>query len=338
MAEVVTFGATMSGRDWLRRHPIGSLVAKRLLGGAVVVWVVVTLTFAALALIPGDPARTIAGPHASPAAIRQIRQELHLNRPVLTRYVDWLSGAVHGNLGRSLTEGDHIAVWQLISDRLRNSAILATLAAIVLGLVATAMGIFAGTRAGSASDHATSLVALAMMALPEFVIGTLLAYVFGIMFHLLPPVALFSPAAGPFSRPTTLILPVATLVIVAVGFVARMVRASVAQAMSADYVRMARLNGISEPVVILRYALRNALAPSIQAFSLTLLYLVGGVVIVEAVFQYPGIGLLALDATDAHDYPTVLGVTAVIAVIYVIINLVNDLVIVLLTPKLRVPT
>lgn len=170
--------------------------------------------------------------------------------------------------------------------------------------------------------------------MPEFTLGALLAYLIGVRSNgAIPAVSMFAAESGPLSKPEVLILPVATMVLVNLGYSMRIVRAGVAQTMQADYVRMARLNGVSERNILFGYSLRNALAPCIQSVSFVLVYLVGGVVLVETVFQYPGIGQLAVNSTLQRDFPVILGVTAVIAGIYIVVNTVNDALIVLSNPR-----
>jgi peptide/nickel transport system permease protein len=183
-------------------------------------------------------------------------------------------------------------------------------------------------------DHAISVTSLALIALPEFVTGTLLIAFIAVTLKWLPPTSIIE-SGGVLSNPKLLVLPVLTLTITATPYVVRMLRAGVSEAMSADYVQMARLSGIPEGRIILRHALRNALAPSVQVIALTMQYLIGGIVIVETVYAYPGLGQGLVQAVVARDIPTVQGVAMLLAAVYIVINIVADVIVVLLIPKLR---
>jgi peptide/nickel transport system permease protein len=178
-------------------------------------------------------------------------------------------------------------------------------------------------------------VSLAMIAAPEFIIATLLIYFFAVKLGLLPAVSILSFGTNPLGDPAVLVLPVATLVIVGAAYIIRMVRAGVVEAMRSDYVQMARLNGIPEQRVVVRYALRNALAPTVQVIALTMQWLIGGLFVVETVFAYPGIGYELVEAVIARDIPVVQAVAMLIAAFYIAINILADIAVVLLVPKLR---
>jgi peptide/nickel transport system permease protein len=201
--------------------------------------------------------------------------------------------------------------------------------------VAIGLGVVAGTRRGTAADHVISSTTLAFIALPEFLVGTLLVLIFAVSLGLFPPVSLIPPGESPLLHPDLLVLPVATLCAVGSAYVVRMVRAGVLEAMTSDYVDWARLNGIRERRVVLRHGLRNALAPTVQVLALTLQWLVGGIIVVEAVFGYPGLGELLVQGVVTRDLPLVQAVATLIAIVYISINVVADLLVVLLIPKLR---
>jgi peptide/nickel transport system permease protein len=266
---------------------------------------------------------------------------MRLDRPASTRYADWLEGFVHGDLGDSAVAqaqgAKHAPIWHLISSPLKNSLILATITALLMIPLSLGLGVLAAVRAARATDHIISLGSLAAISLPEFVIGSLLVAVFFVGLHLLPPVAIVPPGADPLSNPKQLVLPVVTLLLASLAAGIRMVRAGMFEVLQSDYVQAARLNGLAERRVILRYALRNALAPSVQVLAQNLQYLVGGVIVVEAVFAYPGIGSQLVGAVQDRDVTVVQSVAMLIAVVYVLINLVADLIVLLLVPKLREP-
>ena len=197
------------------------------------------------------------------------------------------------------------------------------------------IGVLAGIRPGTPEDSLASVMTLALIAIPEFVTGTLLALLFGVKLHLLPVLSLVPAGGTPLDQPSILVLPVMTLTLAGSAYMIRMIRAGVADEMSAQYVQMARLRGLSERRVILRYVLRNALAPSIQVFALTLQWLVGGLIVVETVFAYPGLGLTLVNAVSVRDIPVVQAIAILIAAVYIGINIVADLLVVFLIPKLR---
>jgi len=299
------------------------------------------LIFAAVEVLPGSAASAVLGRNASPAAVRILTHRMRLDRPASTRYADWLKGFVHGDLGDSavaIAQGaNHAPIWHLISGPLKNSAILAAITALLMIPLSLGLGALAAVRAGRPTDHLISLGSLAAVSLPEFVTGSLLVAVFFVGLHLLPPVAIVPPGADPLSHPKQLVLPVVTLLFASLSAGIRMVRAGTFEILQTEYVQTARLNGLQERRVILRYALRNALAPSVQVLAQNLQYLVGGVIVVEAVFAYPGIGSQLVSAVQDRDVTLVQSVAMLIAVVYVLINLVADLIVMLLVPKLREP-
>jgi peptide/nickel transport system permease protein len=248
---------------------------------------------------------------------------------------------VHGDLGDSsigLAQGQkHAPVWALISDPVKNSLILAVITALFMIPLSLGLGAIAAVYAGRPADHAISIMSLAAIALPEFVIGSLLVGVFFVWLDVLPPVAIIPPGQSPLSDPTKLILPVATLLFASLAAGIRMVRAGMVETLQAEYVMAARLNGLSERWVLWRYAMRNALAPSVQVLAQNLQWLIGGIIITETVFAYPGLGSLLVTAVGNRDLGVVQSVAMLIAVVYVMLNLVADLIVLLLVPKLREP-
>jgi peptide/nickel transport system permease protein len=264
-----------------------------------------------------------------------------LDRPAVSRFFDWLGGFLHGDLGESsvaLAQGQHTSVGSLISDPIKNSAILAGITALLMIPLSLALGALAAVRAGRPADHLISLGSLVSISAPEFVTGALLVALFFVGLGWLPPVSLVPPGSDPLSHPKELVLPVLTLLFASLAAGIRMVRAGMFEVLQTEYVQAARLNGVPERRVLMRYALRNALAPSIQVLAQNLQYLVGGVIVVETVFAYPGLGTALVNAVQNRDITMVQSVAMLIAVIYVVINLVADLIVMLLVPKLREPT
>jgi peptide/nickel transport system permease protein len=318
-----------------------AFVLRRLVGAAAALLAASVLIFTAVEVLPGNAASAVLGRNASPAAVRILSRQMGLDRPASTRYAHWLKGFVRGDLGDSavaVAQGtNHAPIWHLISGPLKNSAILAAITALLMIPLSVGLGALAAVRAGRPTDHLISLGSLAAVSMPEFVVGSLLVAVFFVGLHLLPPVAIVPPGGDPLSHPKQLVLPVVTLLFASMAAGIRMVRAGTFEVLQTEYVQTARLNGLPERRVIMRYALRNALAPSVQVLAQNLQYLVGGVIVVEAVFAYPGIGSQLVNAVQIRDVTVVQSVAMLIAVVYVLINLVADLIVMLLVPKLREP-
>jgi peptide/nickel transport system permease protein len=316
-----------------RAHPLVWFVFRRLAAGVAMLAVVSVVVFAGTEILPGDAATAILGRDATPSAVASLRHQLGLDKPVIQQYTTWVGGLLHGDLGRSLTSD--LPVSELIGSRVVNTLILAGVASLVMIPLALALGVAAGRRPEGVLDNLITWTSLGLIAVPEFVTGTLLVLLFAVRLQLLPAVSLLPLDGGPLDVPSVLVLPVATLVIVGVAYIIRMVRAGVIEVMASDYVQMARLNGISERRVVLRHGLRNALAPTVQVIALTLQWLIGGLFIVETVFQYPGIGQGLVQAVIARDIPLVQAVAMLMATAYIVINIVADIAVVLLVPKLR---
>jgi peptide/nickel transport system permease protein len=254
------------------------------------------------------------------------------------RYVHWLEGVATGDLGNSsaaLAQGQTLPVWDAIRTPLRNSLVLAVLTLLIFIPLCIVLGTVAALRAGRRTDHAISVTALALSSLPEFLVGTLLIVVFFTQLDLLPPVSTIGPGQTPFSQPKELVLPVLTLLAVSVAFGTRLLRASIVDVLREDYVAMARLNGLRERRVIWRYALRNALAPSVQILAQMIQYLIGGIIITESVFNYPGIGSALVQAVLVRDPQVISVVAMMLAAIYILVNVLADLAVVFLVPRLR---
>jgi peptide/nickel transport system permease protein len=307
-------------------------ILRRLAIGVVLLALVSVLVFGATQILPGDAASAILGRSATPAQKEIYRKQLGLDRPLPEQYWRWISHVVRGDLGRSVA--NQVPVTSFISARAGKSLVLAVAALIVLLPVSLALGVLSGIRRERAIDHAISVTSLALIALPEFVTGTLLIAFIAVTLKWLPPTSIIE-SGGVLSNPSLLVLPVLTLCLTATPYVIRMVRAGVSETMSADYIQMARLSGIPERRVVVHHALRNALAPTVQVLALTMQYLIGGIVIVETVFAYPGLGQGLVQAVVARDIPTVQGVAMLLAAIYIVINIVADVIVVLLIPKLR---
>jgi peptide/nickel transport system permease protein len=317
-----------------RRHPMLSFAARRLAVGALLLVVVSVLIFLATNLLPGDVAATTLGRDATPEAKAALRAELGLDRPLPAQYGDWASGVLRGDLGTSPVL--HRPVADVARARLENTLLLGVLTLAVLAPLALVLGLLSGMRAGRPLDHGISIFSLGIVSVPEFVLGTVLILLLGgALLDAFPPVSLVAPGESPLARPEILVLPVATLVLAGLGYMVRMIRAGVAEVVESPYVEMARLNGVSSRRVMLQHVLPNALAPSVQALALTIQWLIGGVVVIETLFAYPGIGQALVSAVVNRDLAFVQSVVLLIAALYIVINILADLAVVLLIPKLR---
>jgi peptide/nickel transport system permease protein len=326
-------GRTVSERN---EHPLLALTARRLGIGVITLFVVSVIVFLATEVLPGNAAFAVLGRSANPARLHALERQLHLNQGLLAQYWTWLSGLLSGKLGTSLANGQ--PVWGLAEPRLINSAVLVLVTGVIGTVLGVALGAVAALRKDSWFDHACSVVALAVTSLPEFVVAITLIILFStVVSHLLPAVSLLPPGTYAWSQPELLILPVATLVIVIVPYIFRMMRAAMIEALESDYVEMARLKGVPEWRIVLAHALPNAIAPTIQVIGLNFLYLAGGVVVVEYVFNFPGIGQGLVFAVNNRDIPVIQFIVVVLAAFYVCVNIVSDVVALLVTPRRRIP-
>jgi peptide/nickel transport system permease protein len=311
-------------------------LATRLVLGIATLLAVSALVFLGMEALPGDAATAALGRDATPQSVTALRQQFDLDRPVLVRYGDWLGGLVHGDLGRSLPSGD--TVWSLLQDRLRNTVMLALATILFLVPLSLLIGIGAALWRDSFVDHAVASSTLALMAVPEFVVGTLLAVLFSVWIQLLPPVSLVQSSESIFGQLSLLALPVATLLAASLAQTVRMIRASMLDVLDSEYVQMARLKGVPERTVLLEHALPNALGPTITILAFNIAWLTGGIVVVESVFQFPGVGSALVQAVSSRDTPTVQAIAMLITVAYVVVNMLADATLVVLNPRLRAAT
>jgi peptide/nickel transport system permease protein len=319
---------------WQDAHPIGALVARRVPLGLLTLAVVSIIVFLATEVLPGNAAYAILGHTATPQRLRELELQLGLDRGLLAQYWSWLSGLVTGHLGTSLASGQ--SVWSLVAPRLVASAVLVFLAGAIGTVLGVACGAIAALRKDGWFDHVTSVGALAVTALPEFVVAIVLVILFStVVLHILPAVSIVPPGSHPWDQPESLILPVATLVIVIVPYILRMMRAAMIEALESEYVEMARLKGLSTSRVVIVHAMPNAIAPTIQVIGLNFLYLAGGIVIVEYVFNYPGVGQGLVDAVSVRDIPVIQFIVLVLAAFYVFMNIATDVIALLATPRRR---
>jgi peptide/nickel transport system permease protein len=313
---------------------IGGFVVRRILFGVVTLFVASLVIFTATQALPGDPARSILGRNATPESLAALRQQLGLNKPVVQQYTDWLGGVVKGDLGTSLTASRPVT--GVIGERIGYSAFLMLIAAVVSIPIAIVLGAASARSRDGPFDHAVSVVTLALAALPEFIVGIALVIVFATtVFHVFPAVTIIDPGTPPWSHPKELVLPTVTLIIAVTPYMVRIMRASMVEILESDYVEMARLKGLSERLVLWRHAVPNGIAPTFQVIAINLAYLAGGIVVVESVFNYPGIGAGFVDAVHGRDMPVVQALSLLIAALYVVLNLLADIATILVSPRLR---
>jgi peptide/nickel transport system permease protein len=292
------------------------------------------VVFAFTAAIPGDPGRALLEKTATPDQVAAFDQLHGLDRPVVTRYTDWLEGFVQGDWGTSYASP--VPVADTIRPRLARTLVLATAGWLLAVMVAVPVGLFAGKRTGRRSDLLVSLVTLSVGALPEFAVGLVLALVFAGTLGWLPT---DSSAVGLASQPwdavSAYVLPSITLAILIIPYILRLTRANTREVVSEPYVRSAVLRGVAGRSLTMRHILPNAAPPVVNALALQFVGSIGGVVVTEAVFGFPGIGQLLVESVGTRDIPTVQAIALVIGAFFVVVNLIADLVVLLITPRLR---
>jgi peptide/nickel transport system permease protein len=310
------------------------LLVRRLALGLLTLWLVSLVVFAATLALPGDAATAILGKQATPERVQALREQLHLNEPVTTQYVNWIGGILTGDLGTSAATQQPVA--ELISTQIWNTVLLVVVAALIAIPVSLGLGVLAAVRRDRPVDHFVSTAALVAASLPEFVVSIILILLFATaVLQVLPAVSMLGPGQAAWEVPQSVILPAAALVVMVSPYIIRMMRGSMVEVLESEYVTMARLKGLSERAVIWRHAFPNAIAPAIQVTALQLAWMTGGVVVIEFVFRYPGIGQALVEAVSNRDLPVVQAVTLLAGAVYVGLNLLADVVTILITPKLR---
>jgi peptide/nickel transport system permease protein len=332
-----TAGAAVPKKPRARKnHPIRSLLVRRLMTGVVSVFVISIVVYAATLVLPGDAATAILGQQATPQRLADLRHQLHLDQSAVSGYLSWAKGALQGDFGTSLTQGQ--PVWDLMGPRLANSIVLIVVTAIISTILGVLLGMWAAARQDSWVDHLLSVTALVASSLPEFVVAVLVVMVFGVtVFTWFPAVSILPLGEHIWNEPDKLVLPVVALVIVVTPYVFRMFRASLIEAMTSDYVEVATLKGASTRRLLFGHALPNSLAATIQVVGLNLLYLAGGIALVETVFQYPGIGLSLVASITDRDVPVIQFLVVLLAIAYVFLNVATDVAVLLVTPRRRLP-
>lgn len=310
-----------------------ALILRRVLLLAVILWAVSVLTFAIVNILPGNVAHAVLGETATADEVRAVEQRLGLDLPLFERYLAWVGAMLRGNFGTSLAFD--VPVGPLLRDRLQNSAILAALVLLASVPLALAVGVISAVLQGSVLDRMLSGFAVLGFALPEFVIGLVMILVFSIWFPILPGSSLIGPGENPLARPEALILPVTVLTLHQLAHLSQVTRASMIGVLESNYVRSAELKGLPRLTVIVKHALRNALLPAVAEIGMNFGYVLGGLVIVETLFSYAGIGQLMMMSVSHRDVPTLQATVLLVAAAYGVGNLLADMASLLLSPQLR---
>ena len=312
-------------------------IGRRLLLMVPTLVLVSILVFALSEVLPGDIGRVILGPYAPESAVKQLDRHLGMDKPLYVRYFEWAGHFLTGHLGYSY-QYTNLTVTSIVWHALGNSMLLGGFALVIIVPTSILVGVIAGLRRDSLLDRAITIFSLSMTAMPEFVTGVILIVIFSVMVNLLPSYAM-PQTPGPFiDRFYYLILPAIPLMLVELGYVARMARAGTAGVLDQPYIRTATLKGLPKRRVIFAHVLRNALVPTVTVIGSQIGWLIGGLVVVETLFNYPGIGRYTVQAALNHDQPLLEACVLVIAVIYMVANLTADIVVALLNPRIRKST
>ncbi len=309
------------------------LVMRRLVLSLITIGIVMCIVFFAVEALPGDACTAYLGRDAQGSRLENCRNEIGLNRPATVRFQEWATNAATGDLGLSLSRDEPVAT--VVAYRLRNTAFLGLSACLVGIPLAIALGVLAGLWRDRASDLVLSASAIVFMTFPEFVTGTLLLWLFAIWLKWLPGIVIAPPDAPLEDLARGAILPVVVLSTMMIAHIMRMVRTSVIEVMASDYIRMAILKGVPFWLMVRRHVLRNALVPTTNLIALVVAWMLGGLVIVESIFNYPGIGRLTVDAIGDRDIAVVQGIALVLSAVYVALNFMADMMTIALDPRIR---
>ncbi len=290
------------------------------------------IVFMMLEVLPGDVASRILGRDATPETLAQLRAELGLNQPAALRYLHWIGGLLTGDPGNSLVSQRPVA--DILAPRIFNTLMMSAYAFVLYLPLTVIPALVQAIRRDRATDHVLSVVTLVLLSLPDFLLATILLMVFVIYVPVLPAISLVDQSSGFWEYMRAMTLPALTLAIVMAVYAVRMLRDNLIEVLDSDYVRMAELKGLSARRVLLRHALPNALVPTLNVTALNLAYLVGGVVVVEKVFSYPGFGSLLVDSLQLRDLPVIEATVMIAALVYILANLVADVAAILLNPRL----
>jgi peptide/nickel transport system permease protein len=308
-------------------------VVKRILLALVTLWLLSVLVFAAGRMLPGNVGRAMLGPFADQAAVDVLNREMGTDRPILVQYGEWIAGLVTGDLGMSYAYRAPVAPF--LGEALANSAKLSLVAFLMVVPLGILGGIIAALYRGRATDRIISVTGLSATVVPEFVSGIVLILTFGVWLRWFPISATWPDGAGILTQIHYLILPSIPLVLILFGYIARMARAGMIEALDAEYTRTAILKGLSFPQVIWRHVLRNALLPTISVIATQTVYLIGGLVVIEILFHYQGIGSLIYTAANKKDFPMLQAGVMAVGALFAVTTLIADLLYARLNPRIR---
>jgi peptide/nickel transport system permease protein len=309
-----------------------SLLVRLAVGSATLVGVAMLVFFGTEAL-PGDAAQAVLGQESTPELVERFRREFGLDRPLIERFGSWVAGFARGDLGTSLPSGDPVT--DVIGGKITHTGLLALLTLAILVPTAVLLGVGAAVQRDSKLDHLVTSSTLGMVAAPEFVVGSLLVVCFAVWLGLVPPVSVVDPTRSLLTQLDILILPIATLLTHVLAQTTRMIRACVIAELGKEYVQLAILKGLPSWRVLFLHVLPNAMAPTLQILAMNVAWLLGGVVVVEAVFQFPGLGLTMSKAVATRDIATVQAGALLITATYIVVNILVDVLVVVLNPRLR---
>lgn len=316
-------------------HPIIRMVARRLALGVLTLFLVSLIIFFGVELLPGDFAEAVLGQSATPETVAALRTQLGLDIPGHVRYVEWLGNLLQGDLGRSLSGSRDIA--SMIWPRFGNTMFLAAYAAIIAIPLAVVLGILAALYRGGIFDRLANLLTLTSISFPEFFVAYVLILFFSVQMGIFPSLAQVEPGMPLADRLHACLMPAVTLTLVTTAHMMRMTRAAIINLMASPYIEMARLKGISPARIVVQHALPNALAPIINVIAVNIAYLIVGVVLVEVVFVYPGLGQLLVDSVSSRDLPVVQAASIIFAATYILLNLLADVLSIISNPRLLHP-
>jgi len=311
------------------------LIAKRLALAAVTLLVVSALIYLFTSVLPGDIAERVLGRESSAEQREIFREHLNLDDPVWKRYGVWIADVARGDLGRSLVNDETVTA--TIGMAAKNTLFLSVFAFLLYVPVTLILATLAALSKGKLPDSLISVATLIGLSLPEFVLGTLLIYVFAVQLSVAPALSIVNPGDDLATRLHATVLPAVTLMVAMAVYAIRMLRDNLIDVLDSEYVRMATLKGVPRRRVVVRHALPNAVGPALNITALNLTYLIGGIVVVETVFSYPGLGQVLVEAISVRDVPVVEATALLAAAVYIIANLVADVLALLLNPRLRSP-
>ncbi|MEK9733106.1 MAG: ABC transporter permease [Paracoccaceae bacterium] len=324
-------------------HPVTKTILERLGLGLATLFVVSIIIFSAIEMLPGDFGQAILGQAATQETVAAFRRELGLDQPAYLRYLQWVGGALQGDLGTSFSGRNASgidrsrAVVDLIAPRLWNTLFLAGLTAVIAVPVALALGVSTALFRNSAYDRTVNTATLTTISFPEFFVAYILILLLASLYPVFPSLANVDDSTPLAERAFRTALPALTLTLVIVAHMMRMTRAAIINLLASPYIQMARLSGASQTEVIIKHALPNAWAPIATVIAFNLAYLVVGVVVVEVVFVYPGVGQLMVDAVTSRDIPVVQGCALIFAITYILLNLIADIIGIITNPRLLHP-